>query len=71
MGEAVISFGSLLKVGKGAVELVDVPEFGFAVVTGTGAPGGTEFTQALQALYSVSYGALRTILRHPVELPAD
>lgn len=41
----------------GAVEFVDVPEFGFAVVAGTGAPGGAEFTQALQAEYSVSYGA--------------
>jgi hypothetical protein len=26
-------------------------------VTGTGAPGSTEFTQALQALYAVSYRA--------------
>ena len=57
MSETAISFGSLLKVGKGAVEFVDVPEFGFAVVTGTGPPGGTGFSQALQALYSVSYGA--------------
>lgn len=57
MTETVISFESLLKAGKGAAEFVDVPEFGFAMVTGTGAPGGTEFTQALQALYSVSYGA--------------
>ena len=37
---------------------MEVPEFGFAVVAGTGAPGGgAEFTQALQALYAVSYGA--------------
>jgi hypothetical protein len=57
MSETAISFESLLKVRRGAVEFVDVPEFGFAVVVGTGAPGGTEFTQALQALYSVSYGA--------------
>lgn len=57
MTEPAISSESLLKVRKGAVEFVDVPEFGFAVVTGTGAPGGAEFTQALQALYSVSYGA--------------
>jgi hypothetical protein len=57
MSETAISFGSLLKVRKGAVEFVDVPEFGFAMVAGTGAPGGTEFTGALQALYSVSYGA--------------
>ena len=57
MTETAISFESLLKVRKGAVGFVDVPEFGFAVVTGIGAPGGTEFTEALQALYSVSYGA--------------
>lgn len=57
MTETAISFESLLKVRKGGVDIVDVPEFGFAVVTGTGAPGGTEFTEALQALYSVSYGA--------------
>ncbi len=57
MSEAAVSLGSLLKVRKGTVEFVDVPEFGFAVVPGTGASGGTEFTSALQALYSVSYGA--------------
>jgi hypothetical protein len=57
MSETAVSSGSLLKVRKGAVEFVDVPEFGFAVVTGAGAPGDTEFTDALQALYSVSYGA--------------
>ena len=51
------SYESLLKVRKGAVDIVDVPEFGFAAVTGTGEPGGAEFTEAVQALYSVSYGA--------------
>jgi len=69
------SYESLLKVRKGAVDIVDVTEFGFVAVTGTGEPGG-EFTEAVQALYSVSYGAhfrlkkpekLRTIIRHPVE----
>jgi hypothetical protein len=57
MTTLTISFESLLKVRKGAVDMVDVPEFGFAVVTGSGAPGGDEFTEALQALYAVSYGA--------------
>lgn len=57
MTTPVISFESLLKVRKGAVDLIDVPEFGFVVVTGGGAPGGGEFTEALQALYAVSYGA--------------
>jgi hypothetical protein len=51
------SYESLLKTRKGAVDTVDVPEFGFAAVTGTGEPGGAEFTAAVQALYSVSYGA--------------
>ena len=50
-------YESLLKVRKGAVDIVDVPEFGFVSVTGTGEPGGAEFTEAVQALYSVSYGA--------------
>ncbi len=57
MTETTISFGSLLKVRRGAVDFVDVPEFGFAVVTGSGAPEGSQFAEALQALYSVSYGA--------------
>jgi hypothetical protein len=52
-----ISFESLLKAGKGTVAMVDVPEFGFVVVIGSGDPGGPEFAGALQALYAVSYGA--------------
>jgi hypothetical protein len=51
------SYQSLLKVGKCSVDIVDVPEFGFLAVAGTGEPGGAEFTEAAQALYSVSYGA--------------
>ena len=57
MTAIAISYESLLKVRKGAVDIVDVPEFGFVAVTGTGEPGGAEFTEAVQALYSVSYGA--------------
>jgi hypothetical protein len=37
MTETAISFGSLLKARTGTVEFVDVPEFGFAMVTGSGA----------------------------------
>jgi hypothetical protein len=48
---------ALYRVRKGKVEFVDVPELGFVVIEGTGAPGGDTFTNALQALYSVSYGA--------------
>ena len=32
------SFESLLKARKGTVAMVDVPEFGFVVVTGSGPP---------------------------------
>jgi hypothetical protein len=38
MTETTISFESLVRVSKGAVDFVDVPEFGFAAVTGSGAP---------------------------------
>jgi hypothetical protein len=57
MTAVATSYESLLKVRKGAVDIVDVPGFGFVAVTGTGEPGGAEFTEAAQVLYSVSYGA--------------
>ncbi|HEY5248995.1 MAG TPA: hypothetical protein VIJ15_11180 [Dermatophilaceae bacterium] len=41
---------------KGKVALVDVPELGFLVIDGEGDPAGEAFANALQALYSVSYG---------------
>jgi hypothetical protein len=55
--EAGITVESLLKARKGVVDIVEVPEFGFATVRGCGPPEGGEFAEALQALYSVSYGA--------------
>lgn len=36
MSETAVSFRSLLKIRKSTVEFVDVPEFGFAMVTGSG-----------------------------------
>ena len=42
---------------QGCVEFVDVPELGFVVVDGSGAPGGAAFADALQALYATSYAA--------------
>ena len=57
MSAVATGYESLLRVRKGVVGIVDVPEFGFVAVTGTGEPGGGEFTDAVQALYSVSYGA--------------
>jgi hypothetical protein len=52
-----LTFEALLKARKGPADIVDIPEFGFAMVTGSGPPGGTDFTRALQALYAVRYGA--------------
>lgn len=48
---------ALYKGRKGKVEFVEVPELGFVAIDGRGAPGGETFTAALQALYTVSYGA--------------
>ena len=48
---------SLYRARRGVVDLVDVPELGYVMVDGTGGPEGTAFGAALQALYTVSYGA--------------
>ena len=48
-------------------ELVDVPEFLCAMVDGRGAPEGTAFAEALEALYSISYGARFALKRQGVE----
>ena len=69
MTATAISFESLLKIRKGAVDVVDVPEFGFAVVAGRGAPGGSEFTEAVRALYAVSYGAHFMLRKERGEAP--
>ena len=69
MTATAISFESLLKIRKGAVDVIDVPEFGFAVVAGRGAPGGSEFTEALRALYAVSYGAHFMLRKERGEAP--
>jgi hypothetical protein len=52
----VPSIDALYKVRKGKVEFIDVPELGFLVIDGGGAPAGEAFHDAIQALYSVSYG---------------
>jgi len=48
---------ALYKVHKGKVEFVDVPELAFVVVDGGGSPDGRAFSDAIGALYAVSYGA--------------
>lgn len=60
---------ALYKVRKGKVDLVDVPEFGFAMVNGEGAPDDQPFADAIQALYSVSYGAHFALKKAQGEAP--
>jgi hypothetical protein len=52
-----LPIGALHKPHPGRVEFVDVPELALLAVTGQGAPEGRTFTEAIQALYAVSYGA--------------
>lgn len=47
----------LYRASRGRVDFVDVPELGFARIDGRGAPGGEEFTAAVQALFAASYAA--------------
>jgi hypothetical protein len=54
-GDPVID--ALYTVRKGKVEFIDVPELAFVMIDGSGAPAATAFSDAIQALYSVSYGA--------------
>lgn len=53
----VTNLDSLYKVRRGVVDFVDVPELAFVLVRGRGEPGGTAFSEALQALFAVSYAA--------------
>ena len=48
---------ALYRARRDRVDFIDVPELGFAVVDGRGAPGGQDFTDAIQALFAASYGA--------------
>jgi hypothetical protein len=57
MTKTAIDFAASHRVRKGSVDFMDVPELGYVTVEGIGRPGGAEFTAAVQALYTVSYGA--------------
>jgi hypothetical protein len=48
---------ALYRGRKGRVEIVDVPELGYLAVAGEGDPNGPAFAAAVQALYTVAYGA--------------
>ena len=66
-GDAAVD--ALYKVRKGDVEFVDVPELAYVMIDGGGAPGGETFTDALQALYSVSYGVHFALKKSGVAAP--
>jgi hypothetical protein len=48
---------ALYRASKDKVTLLDVPDLGYAMVEGSGAPDGDMFAAAVEALYTVSYGA--------------
>jgi hypothetical protein len=61
---------ALFRVRKGRVELVEVPELGFLVIDGGGDPSGEAFHDAIQALYSVSYGVHFAVKKATGQAPA-
>jgi hypothetical protein len=59
----------LYKAHRTRVDFVDVPEFGFAIVTGRGDPNGGEFAAAVRALFTVSYSAHFLVKKERGEAP--
>ena len=57
MATQTAATASLYKARKGTVDIVDVPALSFLAIDGQGDPGADEFTDAVQALYTISYGA--------------
>lgn len=60
---------ALYRAHHDRVDFLDVPELGYLVVPGAGAPEGTEFAEAIQALYSVSYAAHFLLRKRNAEAP--
>ena len=60
---------TLYRVRPGKVDFIDVPEMAFLVVPGMGAPEGTEFAEAIQALYAASYAAHFAVKKATGEAP--
>lgn len=63
MATATTDLKHLYQGRKGRVDFVDVPELGYFVIDGSGAPGETEgpFQQAIQTLFKASYAAHFTV----------
>jgi hypothetical protein len=58
-----------LYTARKGVEVIDVPELGFVLVSGRGDPNGPAFGAATQALYTVSYGAHFLLKKERGEAP--
>jgi hypothetical protein len=69
MGTIALDLDSLYQARRGVVEVVDVPDLAMLVVDGTGRPEGTEFTEAVETLFAVSYGAHFLLRRQRGEAP--
>ncbi|TYB40139.1 hypothetical protein [Actinomadura chibensis] len=61
---------SLYRVRKGAFDIVDVPELGYLMIDGRGAPGGEAFAAATSMLYAVSYAVHFRLRRERGQAPA-
>lgn len=59
----------LYRARKGVVDYVEVPECGFAMIDGCGAPDGTAFANAIKALYATSYTAHFALKKAGLEAP--
>jgi hypothetical protein len=69
MAGQVSSVDALYKVRKAVMDIVAVPELGYAAVDGEGSPDGEEFAAALRALYGVSYAAHFLVRRQHGQAP--
>lgn len=57
MTQTIADVDPLYKVHPNTVEMVDVPELNYLSIEGSGDPAGPGFAGAIQALFTVSYGA--------------
>jgi hypothetical protein len=69
MTRVVNDIDRLYRVRAGVVDIVDVPELGYAMVDGAGAPTDPDFAAAVQALYSASYGVHFALRKEHGEAP--
>ena len=69
MGSTAVDLDSLYQARRGVVEVVDVPDLAMLVVDGAGRPEGAEFTDAVETLFAISYGAHFVVRDRGGEVP--